>query len=133
MSARLQCDAIVLPFKTVEALWQAVISRRNFPDDAVTIRCVSEEESARLNELYRNNPGSTNVLTFSYDNEHDIALCSSVVQREAEENGHEHKSYFAWVVVHAMLHATGMDHEVSDEEAAKMAQLEQEILTTVLH
>lgn len=110
-------------------LWQAVRAYRNFPDHQVNVRVVSETEIRELNKKYRGKDYSTNVLTFSYGPEHDIAVCLDMAQREASERGVEERDYVAWLLVHAFLHATGMDHTRSKEEARSMEKAEAEILT----
>lgn len=114
-------------------LWQATRTYRDFPDDQVNVRVVSENEIRELNKKYRGKDKSTNVLTFNYDGEHDIAVCLEVAQREAKEKGVSEWDYVAWLLVHAFLHATGMDHEKSEEEAREMEQAEREILTKAGH
>lgn len=110
-------------------LWQAARAYRQFPDDRVNVRVVSTEEIRKLNKKYRGKDKATNVLTFSYDKEHDIALCLDVAEREAEEKRVGERDYVAWLLVHAFLHATGLDHERSEEEAREMEQAERDILT----
>lgn len=116
------------------ALWSAVCAR--FPkrkDDIVSVRPVSLEEITDLNSRYRSKRSPTNVLTFSYTDtvpyEHDIALCTEIATQEAKKRDIPLRDYVALLIVHAMLHATGMDHEKSAREDAKTRALEQEILS----
>lgn len=117
-----------LHLEEVEQLWRETKRVRNFPDEAVNIKCVSEEDVRTLNKQYRHKDALTNVLTFSYDNEHDIALCLPVAEQEAKERGVELRDYVALLLVHAFLHVTGMDHERSEEEARRTKYEEQNIL-----
>jgi probable rRNA maturation factor len=112
----------------VEKLWAKVQQLCGVVDEEVTVKVVSEEESRRLKREYRGQDKATNVLTFSYEGEHDIALCRAVAAREAEELGVEIRDYTAWLVVHAFLHAAGLDHEQSSQEADAMQKLEKKIL-----
>ena len=129
MPITLQCDQSPLTSAEVEQLWHEVRQLTGFNDDQVAIRCVDEAESQRLNSEYRDKDRPTNVLTFSYPNgEHDIAVCTNVVVREAGELAVELRDYFALVVAHALLHVTGMDHEESEEAAEETRQAEQEVL-----
>jgi probable rRNA maturation factor len=116
------------------ALWNTVCSR--FPerkDDIVSVRPVSLEEITDLNARYRSKASPTNVLTFSYTDtvpyEHDIALCMDIATDEAKKRDIPLRDYVALLIVHAMLHAAGMDHEMSVEEDAKTRVLEQAILS----
>lgn len=123
-----------LPEERVQALWGAVCNI--FPErkeDYVSIRCVTLSEMQGLNSVYRKKDAPTNVLTFSYTDddphEHDIALCMEVAKQEANERGVSVGEYTALLVVHAMLHAVGMDHEQSEVEEKRTAELEQRILS----
>jgi len=114
----------------VEQLWQVTTEYRLWADDAVGISCVSEDEIRHLNQHYRQRDQSTNVLTFTYDtSEHDIVLCMDVAVREADGRNTSMRDYVALLLVHAFLHATGMDHEESQAAAAATHKLERKILT----
>lgn len=122
-------DKLSLTATEVKKLWQVTLTARKFPDEDVTVRCVSATESEALYHQYRGKQQPTNVLTFSYDTrEHDIALCLEVVEREAEERQLSLRDYTALVLVHALLHVSGLDHERSDEEAQQTEELERAIL-----
>lgn len=132
MPVNLVDDKFILSQQEVEGLWQEVIARRQYMDETVTVKSVDEAEITKLNRTYRQTDKPTNVLTFSYgDGEHDIAVCLRVAQREAEERGVALKSYVAVLLVHGLLHATGLDHERSAEEAQHMAELEEGIIKRV--
>lgn len=123
-----------LKLTQVERLWQETIRARDFPDEAVNITCVSLEEMRTLNKQYRGIEKPTNVLTFSYGPtpgevaSHDIAFCLPIAEHEAGERRVTLRDYVALLLVHAFLHATGMDHERSEEEADRTKQAERNIL-----
>ncbi len=103
----------------------------------LTIRFVGEDEGRELNRDYRGKDYATNVLTFAYaDDEQvaeddvvqaDIVLCVDVLLKEAAERKLPVSQHAAHLIVHGVLHAQGYDHE-DDEEAAEMEGLETEIL-----
>ncbi len=130
MPLHLQCEDFPLHKNEVALLWEATRAYTHCFDNTVTVQCVSAKEIQRLNRLYRNKDAPTNVLTFSYENEgdHDIALCMDVADTEARERGIALRDYVALLVVHAVLHACGYDHEISDDSAELMRQSEQAIL-----
>lgn len=132
MPVNLVDEKFILSQQEAEGLWQKVIARRQYIDETVTVKSVDEAEITKLNRTYRQKDKPTNVLTFSYgDGEHDIAVCLPVARREAEERGVDIKSYVAVLLVHGLLHATGLDHERSAEEAQRMAELEEGIIKGV--
>lgn len=101
----------------------------------LTVRIVSSTEGAVLNQTYRHKIGPTNVLSFAIEDAHelpvpllgDIAVCASVVEREAREQGKEPAAHWAHMVVHGTLHLLGYDH-LDDTQAQKMESLETRIL-----
>lgn len=136
MPVTLHCDTFPLTASDVEKLWQLTRAYRQFPDEEIAVACVSEEKIQSLNNQYRGKDTPTNVLTFSYDTEHDVAVCSSVIEAEAAQRSVSITDYFALVLVHAFLHVVGMDHEASpaaaiETEAAERAILEQAGLTAL--
>ncbi len=99
----------------------------------VTLRIVDEEEGRELNKSYRGKDYPTNVLTFVYDDlpqgelAGDIVLCAPVVVREAGEQHKELAAHYAHLVVHAILHLQGYEHE-DEHEASEMENLETAIM-----
>jgi probable rRNA maturation factor len=88
----------------------------------LTVRIVSEHESADLNTRYRGKAGPTNVLSFAAEavgasaGEEllpygDVVICAAVVAREAREQGKPLAAHWAHMVVHGALHLQGYDHE----------------------
>ncbi len=129
MPVHLQCDDMVLTEEEIVALWQQAITFFRHADEEISVRCVSQEKIRSLNAIYRLEDRPTNVLTFSYgDGIHDIALCMEVASREAEQRAASLRDYTALLLVHAFLHALGLDHERSAEEAEKTAQAQRDIL-----
>jgi len=103
-----------------------------------------------LNREYRHKDYATNVLTFAYQDpatqgsggtRHsrkgkapapveltaDIILCAPVVEREAAAQHKALHDHYAHLVVHGVLHACGLEHEI-DSEAEAMEALERQVL-----
>ena len=123
--------AVRLPAKTVMASW--IEEAATVPLNLV-IRFVDEEEGRELNRYRRplyekagKKDYATNVLTFDYAHEPvaeaDIVICTSVVVREAKEQGKTFREHLAHLLVHAALHAQGYDHQ-TDIEAERMEAVE---------
>lgn len=105
----------------------------------VSIRVVDEQESAELNRDYRGKDYPTNVLSFSSEVPEavaalldelplgDLVICAPVVAREAQEQGKTDEHHWAHMVVHGVLHLSGLDHQ-EDDEAEHMESLETQIL-----
>ncbi len=106
----------------------------------VVIRIVDEVESAELNEQYRNKQGATNVLSFPFEAPPgvpaeelplgDLVICTTVVAREAAEQGKMITAHWAHMVVHGVLHLLGLDH-IDPQEAEAMEAREVEVLATL--
>jgi probable rRNA maturation factor len=125
-------------------------SRRELASSiAVTLRVVGAAESRRLNRTWRGKDKPTNVLSFpalSFDGVGvgaapsdawtaagepvqlgDVAICATVVAREAREQRKSTRAHWAHMVVHGILHLMGYDHE-RDRDAKVMEARETKLL-----
>jgi len=101
----------------------------------MTVRIVSTEEIAVLNEKYRHKSGLTNVLSFPADLPEmvdlpllgDIILCAVVINLEAKNQNKTAPAHWAHIIVHGILHLLGFDH-ITHTEAKQMEPLETKIL-----
>ena len=103
-------------------------------DAVLTLRLVGADEARALNAQFRARDYATNVLTFAYADDADdvtahgplqadIVICLPVVAREAREQGKSVRDHLAHLIVHGVLHAQGMDHEIP-AQAQAMEDLE---------
>jgi len=109
------------------------------PAAEVTIRLVGEAEMVTLNSSYRNKEGSTNVLSFAFENDFelaaeiepkllgDIVLCHDVIVRESADQDKTIQDHYAHMITHGFLHLCGYDHQ-DNVSAEQMEALEIEIL-----
>lgn len=110
----------------------------NDPEMEMTVRIVDEDESATLNQTYRQKQGPTNVLSFPFENPPgvslpllgDLVICAPVVEREANEQNKTVNAHWAHMVVHGTLHLQGYDH-INTDEANQMESLETDILASL--
>lgn len=83
-----------------------------------------------LNSKYLKKDKSTNVLTFSYDDDGfygDIILCPEIINREAKKYGFSPNFRWAHMIVHSMLHLQGYDH-ITKKERLFMEKTEVKLL-----
>jgi probable rRNA maturation factor len=132
------CGAENLPDDTQFLLWVTAALKDSRTHADVAIRIVDETESAALNSQYRHKQGATNVLSFPSGLPEDceppilgdLAICASVVAREAQEQQKTTQAHWAHMVVHGSLHLLGFDH-IDDTEADAMEAHEIAILHTL--
>lgn len=100
----------------------------------ITVRYVAESEGRRLNQAFRGRDYATNVLTWVLESPPrgalvgDVAICAPIVAREAREQGKPVQAHHAHLLVHAILHLQGLDHERSAVDALRMERRERAIL-----
>jgi probable rRNA maturation factor len=135
-----------LPDEAQIRRWVEAVLQDRLDEAELGVRIVDEDESAELNQTYRDKPGPTNILSFPFempelpegfatDEEDeipanllgDLVICAPVVAREAAEQGKPELVHWAHMVVHGVLHLLGYDH-LEPAEAAEMEGLERQIL-----
>ncbi len=116
--------------------WASAAMAQLVPENTksrLSIRIVDEAESAELNSQYRHKEGATNILSFPVPEGlpdallGDLAICASVVAREAVEQHKTLDAHWAHLTVHGVLHLKGYDHE-EPQAADAMETLEKTIL-----
>ena len=112
-----------LAAEEVRRACRAAAAARGIEDGHVAVEFVGAERIADLNVRHRGHEGPTDVLSFPVDEEGaahgerelgDVVICA------------EHSDDLLEVVVHGVLHLTGMDHETDDGE---MLALQAELLS----
>ncbi len=136
-----------IPDQSAFEQWANIAQSAVFSDTAkvsqqiftISIRIVDEAESTHLNSTYRNKHKPTNVLSFNSDFPGfslptmdeiplgDLAICASVVSREASEQHKQLEAHWAHMVIHGVLHLNGFDHD-TETEARAMETLEIQLL-----
>ncbi len=132
----------VLPDNDVLIKWVDLATAQRRLAELV-IRLVDEEESAELNETYRQKKGPTNVLSFPFEMPEelpsdaisddilgDLVICAPVVAKEAKEQGKSVLSHWAHMVIHGCLHLQGYDH-VNEDDALVMEAIEIDLLSSI--
>ena len=121
----------------------AVLELEHFDQPAeVSVTFVDNEEIARLNAQYRNNPNPTDVLSFplgengKYDQNPesgavmlgDIVISMEKAVEQSGIYGHTLQREVAFLTVHSMYHLLGYDHEAGGIEAVHMREKEESAL-----
>ena len=117
---------------------ETILAAEQEKDAELTVRIVDENESAELNEEYRNKTGSTNVLSFPFECPSevelnllgDLVICAPVVEREAKQQGKPSQAHWAHMLVHGILHLLGYEH-IDKDDAQKMESHEIEIMAAL--
>ena len=106
----------------------------------INIKYISIEEMKNLNTLYSKKAKSTNVLAFkneiflqgqTYQLLGEIALCISVIEKEAKNYQKKFETRFKHMLLHGLLHLLGFDHK-SKKDQQEMEAIEDEIISELL-
>jgi len=121
----------------------SLIGKQKVIETELTIRIVNELEIQALNRDYRGINKPTNVLSFEFDNLPglvnlkgflpylgDLAICDTVIKREAAEQNKTEEAHWAHMIIHGSLHLQGYDH-IKEIEAKEMEALEIKILQSL--
>jgi probable rRNA maturation factor len=98
--------------------------------DHLNVILIRDDAMHELNLMYKGKDYPTDVLTFVSDDEEtlaDIFINVDACVRQSHEYKHSLIREFAFLFVHALLHAKGYDHENAEDEAV-MIQRQKELL-----
>ncbi|MCL1998715.1 MAG: rRNA maturation RNase YbeY [Turicibacter sp.] len=108
-------------------------------DIEISLSFVSEEEIQELNRQYRNIDEPTDVLSFPFLDSceictknapislGDIVISTKAAREQAELYGHSFEREVGFLIVHALLHLIGYDHDTEAKEE-EMRRVQREIL-----
>jgi probable rRNA maturation factor len=107
-----------------------LLAAEQAPEAGLSLVIVGDEEMARLHQQFRNDPDTTDVLTFPYEDDEsleemagylgDIIVCYEQAARQAAEEGHSTQDELDLLAVHGTLHLLGYEDEAGAEEKARM-------------
>jgi probable rRNA maturation factor len=105
-----------MPIDTEELqnLSRATLLAEGLTDTELSVSLVTPEEMATLHERYLGEPGPTDVLSFSQNEDGllgDVVVCPAVAVEQNENASAE----IRLLLVHGILHLLGYEHE--DEES----------------
>ncbi|WP_298622300.1 rRNA maturation RNase YbeY [uncultured Legionella sp.] len=117
----------------------ASLALRDHQKDAeLTIRLVDAEEMIYLNNSYRKQNKTTNVLAFpsalpegielEFPLLGDVIICPEVLLEESRQLAKTIDEHWALIVIHGVLHLLGYDH-INDDDAKIMQGIEIKLLT----
>ena len=90
----------------------------------VEVLLANDRTLRRLNRTFRGKDKATDVLSFPAPEEFagghagDLAISLETARRQAEEHGHSLRDEVRVLLLHGLLHLSGMDHEVDAGEMA---------------
>ena len=129
-SKDLQSKESILLLDKIVKIFSATL-KKELPADISVVE-VSEEESRRLNRAYRGMDKPANVLSFLYGKEYgEIIVCPSLIRREAKAQKNSYEYQMTWMILHGMIHLSGLHHEKSGNMAQRVGRLEDHILEKI--
>ncbi len=113
--------------------YEAALAFEPALDGEIALLLTDDAAMRALNAKYRDKDKPTNVLAFPGGEENgggfvgDIALARETCVSEAKDKDIALQDHAAHLIIHAMLHLVGYDHQ-TDDEAEVMERREAEIL-----
>ncbi|CAM2875498.1 rRNA maturation RNase YbeY [Legionella worsleiensis] len=126
------------PVSEDELIKLAGLALRDQCNDAeLTVRLVDAEEMIYLNNTYRKQNKTTNVLAFPCSLPDtiklecpllgDVIICPEVLLEESKQMQKSLHEHWALIIIHGVLHLLGYDH-IEDDDARVMQDLEIKLL-----
>ena len=85
----------------------------------VTCLITDDRELRRLNRQFRGAGYATDVLSFPNENGGEIAISLERAKAQAAQHGHKLYDEIRILMLHGVLHLSGMDHETDSGEMAR--------------
>jgi probable rRNA maturation factor len=85
----------------------------------ITCLITNDRELRRLNRVFRGKNFATDVLSFPMEGGGEIAISLDRAMEQAREYGHAVADEVRILMLHGVLHLTGMDHETDSGEMAR--------------
>jgi len=125
------------PKKVLFNRWVAAAILKQFQQVNIDIMIVNSADSQKLNNQYRGRDNPTNVIALEYKESRElfhilygeIILCDEIIVAEAATQGKDILEHYAHMLIHAMLHLQGLDHQQA-QERAYMEKKERAILAS---
>jgi probable rRNA maturation factor len=122
---------VTVALKPLQDFYERVRQELKFPPETVTVQLISDTAMARLNRLFRNKQGPTDVLSFPANGSGsgdgaeyvgDIAISTETARRNARRFSRTLPIELRILVLHGMLHLAGFDHETDHGEMDRIEQ-----------
>jgi probable rRNA maturation factor len=95
---------------------------------------LDKKEAKKLNLQFRGMDYATDVLSFDPIDPQslgELILCPQVLLKQAKEHKLSFELEIGYMVLHGVLHLLGFEHEESEEDAALMFKLQDEIFDAI--
>lgn len=112
----------------IKMITSSILSKAALPFKDLSIAFVTEPEMKKLNLVYRGKNRITDVLSFDYGNAGEIVICYKQAEKQAKEKKYSTGRELTILLIHAILHLAGYDHEKNEKEAKVMRLQEEAIL-----
>ncbi len=119
--------------RSVREFIGVLTNRLELPGTAVSLVILPDREMQDLNRRYRGMDAPTDVLSFAGTGDElgDIVIAGGVLTRQAQELGVSIAEELQRLVVHGILHLSGMDHNDADPEDPMLALQDRILADTV--
>ncbi len=123
LEIQIEYESTDLPSEAQLQAWIDIALKDYGKETELVIRIVDTQESADLNQQYRQKSGPTNILSFPFEvPEHielsllgDLVICAPVLEAEALEQQKNLHDHWAHIVIHGVLHLLAYDHIIEAE------------------
>ena len=137
--------SIDLALKVLDKFLSNKFNLKSIDSFNIQLTVLSDPEIKEINKDHRQKDKTTDVLSFPmHDNIRnnvydtfsadlllgDLLISYDTCQRQASEHNISFDDEFIHLMIHGVLHLLGYDHEIDEDEAKLMFELEDELLTS---
>lgn len=107
---------------------QRAAKKIKLPFSVLSVAFVSGAEIKKLNRKYREKNKVTDVLSFNYRDSGEIVICLEQAEKQAKIAKHSVTKELTMLLIHALLHLKGYNHEKNQKENYAMREQENNLL-----
>ncbi len=116
----------------IKEVTRYTLKHEGVTDREVSIAFIDDMQMEELNLRYRRKEGTTDVLSFSQEDEllGDVIISIPQAKKQARQYGHSLRRELGFLLVHGLLHLLGYDHQ-NEEDELNMRNTQKEILKKI--
>jgi probable rRNA maturation factor len=118
--------------KQIKTTAEKFLASRRWQKKDLSIAFIGDTKMRQLNRRYRKQDKTTDVLSFSGDDDFfgEIIISPTQIKRQAKENGNSFEGELIFILIHGLLHLAGYNDE-TEKDRLRMIKLGEKFIKNI--